>query len=63
MNQTRMYWPDEEDQALCLRFMLQAGQHGSGMCSLFGSSRHAGLSRDEAAHRAVEAMTPPEDQP
>jgi hypothetical protein len=63
MKRSVPYWPDEEDQAICQRFMRQGGSEGYGMCYLFGFYRHAGLSREAARAKVCEAMIEQGEQP
>jgi len=56
-------WPDEEDQAICQRFLQDEGTEGYALCYLFGFYRHAGWSRDAAEALVRQAMATQRGKP
>jgi hypothetical protein len=56
MESKPMYWPDKEDQEICMRFLMHGGSEGYAMCYLYGYYHHAGETRDAAVERVCQAM-------
>ena len=54
--ETRTFWPDTQDQAICASFLHDFPVEGYGLCYLFGALRGSGCSREVARALALEGL-------